>query len=161
MRGVSENLNTATARFNFPVFAHIDLGADFDHGWIGGPFSGHVNEFSGTATVFGHFVAVSPFAKARFGTIRSNSAFGKEDHRIWRVTGGVEIPFSRLTITPMAIYDDDDQDAPNSIKEWTYEALLHYWFTPKIGGFASLGKTDFKNSDIDPKNYKAGLTFRF
>lgn len=164
LKGIPDNLNTALIGVNIPILpSRLDVGGDYNYGWIGGPFPGHIHNIGGSATLYGTVRdGIRPFARARIGYLLSHAkGVGSEHLTEWRASFGVEIHAGRVIFSPQVAYDADTERAPNKLKQLTYQADLDYWFAERVAAFVSIGKTDLQNSTIDPLDYKVGLHFRF
>jgi hypothetical protein len=163
LQGVSPNLNNAGIGVNLRVVPSLlDLGADYGYGWIDGAFSGQVHQLGGSATLYTTIGTVKPFLRARLGVVQSHSSFAGNDQLTeWRVGLGLEIPIGKLTLTPQALYSDNDYGAPNRALRWTGQLEANYAFTRCVNGFVAFGYTDFHYSSIDPWDYQVGFRFKF
>jgi hypothetical protein len=163
LKRVSPNLNNAGIGVNVRVVPSLlDLGADYGYGWIDGAFSGQAHQLGGSATLYTTVGAVKPFVRGRIGIVESHSSFAGDDQLTeWRVGLGLEIPIGKLTLTPQALYSDNDYGTPNRALRWTCQLEANYAFTRCVNGFVAFGYTDFHYSSIDPWQYQAGFRFKF
>jgi hypothetical protein len=161
---VSDHGYSVGAAANNPLIPGVlDAGASYSYSWIRGPFKGHANTIGSYATAYTPFRGVKPFAGVGLGyQWTSFSAGSGDDHGLWGLTTGVEIPAARgLTITPRINYADDFEGSRNSVEVWTYQVEANYWVNEKSAVFGSFGKSDVRHSSIDSWNFEFGLRARF
>jgi len=166
LESFSDHNHAGMVSFNVPAIPSLlDVGASYAYDWSNGAVRSHGNTISAYANAYLPLNGVKPFLGASLGYSWVSLPFGLGDKEaVWSASVGVEIPLGSFTLTPRISYSDDFEGSGRDSDEmWTYEVEGNYWFSPRAGVFASIGRAEY---DLDPIHldiwgYRVGLRFRF
>ena len=150
---------------NLPLTAHLDLGVNYGYGRVkiaAGRLSGHA--IASSAVLHTGGAGAKPFVGVLLGYERTRFRIGtnteRDDTGMWALAGGVEIPLGALTLTPALTYADEAKNGDGSgVFHWSAQAS--YWFTSRVGGYADVTFSNFRNAAEETWTYRAGVRFGF
>lgn len=171
--GIDANGFVAGFDSNVPVSNGLDVGLGYSYyrennhrnPFTGSQFDARYHQVATHATFFRPMNGVKPFLSTLLGYQWSRGdlqSFRTEDSQwVWGASGGVEIPFGTVVVTPRISYTDTLHR--NSIGSWHYGAEAHHWFTEKLGGYldVTLHEPRQRRAGPDSWTYTAGVRIRF
>ena len=176
-RGTSDARPVFETSVNLPLRRGWDLGIGCAHY----AFRDHIGAFVdegrdqalfATATGFVNAGKTKPFFAAGLGYewTKNELSYGgtrlfrsRDSDVTWRTSLGVEIPFSRVTITPSLSYRDSFRGDFFRIRRACLTVGLdaHFWITKSFGSVASVTFIDSRETSYQAWTYLLGARIRF
>lgn len=160
----SETGYTVGAALNVPVLPNLDLGLHTGHGWIDDAGVGLKDTtVSATAVVHRTAEGPKPFVGVLLGHQKLQMDFGRlgftENSTLWGAAAGIEVPLGNGSLTPSVGYTDSFDGNTDR----TLHCTLHgnYWFTARLGGYASITYADLEGDGGHAWVGRVGLRVRF
>lgn len=163
VKHISDHAYSLRAGGNVPIVpGQLDAGGSYSYSWMGGDYRGHANTIAGYLRAYAPMERVKPFLGAGLAYQWLNGGWGSsEDHALWNLSAGLEIPAGAVTVTPKATYHDDFRNSRDSRQDWTLAVDVNYWMNPTTALYVSGGKHYVRHSRFDSRKAEIGMRSRF